>query len=248
MSEKKIVSIEDRIPRLKQERKKKANRRLIFYLSIFFFLISIIVYLQSPLSNVKTIEVTGNSLLTEKELISLSGISTSSNMWSINGRKQSENITKHPAIKDAKVKRTFPRTVSIEVEEHGHIGYINKEKKVHPVLLNGQVLSSMEVKLHGDAPLLVGFSDEAMLERMAAELEQVPDPIYDLISEVHWVPTEDNAYKITLYMNDGFTVYGTIRNFAHKIEVYPSIVSQLDGDVKGIIHVGVGAYFEAFDD
>lgn len=248
MSEKKIVSIEDRIPRLKHQRKKKANRRLIFYLSIFFFLISIIVYLQSPLSNVKTIEISGNTLLSDEEVISLSDLSTSTNMWSINKKKNDEQIEKHPAVKEVNINRSFPRTIQIEVEEYRHIGYVQEEKKAYPVLLNGEILSSMEVNLTGDAPVLVGFNDQDMLERMAKELEEVPTPIYNLISEIHWVPTENNAYKITLYMNDGFVVYGTIRNFAHKIEVYPSIISQLDEGVKGIIHVGVGAYFEAFDE
>lgn len=248
MSEKKIVSIEDRIPRLKHERKKKANRRLIFYLSIFFILISIIVYLQSPFSNVETIDVSGNTLLTDEEIISLSEVSTSTNMWSINGKKKREQIEEHPAIEQAVVKRKFPRKVTIEVDEHRHIGYVQDEAIAHPVLVNGETLSSMAVSLDGDAPLLVDFTDEDMLTRMATELEQVPVPIYNLISEVHWVPEEDNTYKITLYMNDGFIVYGTIRNFAQKIEVYPSIIAQLDPGVKGIIHVGVGAYFEAFDE
>lgn len=248
MSEKKIVSIEDRIPRLKQQRKKKANRRLIFYLSIFFVLISIIVYLQSPLSNVQTIKVTGSSLLTDEEVISLSEISTSTNMWSINGKKSGKQIEEHPAIEQAEVKRDFPRDVTIDVIEYRHIGYVQDEQLVHPVLLNGDILSSMNVLLDGNAPLLVDFTDEDMLLRMTAELGEVPTAIYNLISEVHWTPAEDNAYKITLYMNDGFIVYGTIRNFAEKIEVYPSIIAQLDPGVKGIIHVGVGAYFEAFDE
>lgn len=248
MSEKKIVSIEDRIPRLKHQRKKKANRRLIFYLSIFFLLISVIVYLQSPLSNVKTINVSGNVLLTDDEVLELSDLSTSTNMWSINKKKNQQQMEEHAAIKDVKIKRDFPRTLNIEVEEFRHIGYVQEEKVAYPVLLNGEILTSMEVPLSGDAPLLVGFTDESMLERMTEELEKVPTSIYDLISEVHWVPTEDNAYKITLYMNDGFIVYGTLRNFAHKIEVYPSIISQIDEGVKGIIHVGVGAYFEAFDE
>ena len=49
-------------------------------------------------------------------------------------------------------------------------------------------------------------------------------------------------------MNDGYVVSGTIRDFADKMKVYPSIVSQLEPGSKGIIHIGVGVYFESFDD
>src|SRR5699024_3488929 len=81
MEKEKIVSIEDRIPKLKEARKKKANRRLVFYLSIFFLLISIIVYLQSPLSQVKHIEVNGNKVLTDKEVIQKSGLALDAKIW-----------------------------------------------------------------------------------------------------------------------------------------------------------------------
>src|SRR5690625_7485112 len=92
MSEKNVVSIEDRIPKLKQERKKKANRRLIFYLSIFFLLVSLVVYLQSPLSNVKTINVTGNNVLSKEEIIQLSELTKQTNIWEINKRNMTDTI------------------------------------------------------------------------------------------------------------------------------------------------------------
>src|SRR5699024_12802480 len=81
MEEKKVISIEERIPRLKEERKKKANRQLILYLSIFFLLISFIVYLQSPHSKVKEIKVAGNDILNDQEVIEWSGITTERDMW-----------------------------------------------------------------------------------------------------------------------------------------------------------------------
>src|SRR5699024_11800125 len=96
----------------------------------------------------------------------------------------------------------------------------------------------------GDGPLLNDFKEDVYLERMASELNDIPDDIFNLISEITWTPTDKNKYKILLYMNDGFTVEATIRNFATKMQTYPSIVSQLDDGEQGIIHMGVGTYFE----
>ena len=112
---------------------------------------------------------------------------------------------------------------------------------------NGKTLTAKQKTMHGDAPLIMGFNDNTYLQRMTKELEQLPKGIFNLISEVHWKPTEENKNKILLYMNDGFIVDGTIRGFADKMQVYPSIVSQLEAGSKGIIHIGVGAYFESFD-
>ncbi|MBP1950606.1 cell division protein FtsQ/DivIB [Virgibacillus litoralis] len=246
---KNVVSIEDRIPMLKQERKKKANRRLIFYLSIFFFLISIIVYLQSPLSHVKTIEVSGNSFADDQEVIQQSNISKDTNIWMINEAKVVQAISENPVVKSVEVNRQLPWTIEIQLKEYDQVGYIKREGSFYPILGNGRVLTEMKQKLaNGDAPLILGFSEEAYLDSMTAELKKLPESILNLISEIHWKPSDDNQNKILLYMNDGYVVDGTIRNFADKMDVYPSIVSQLKPESKGIIHIGVGAYFESFND
>ena len=69
MEEEKIISIEERIPKLKEKRRKKANRTLLFYLTLFFLLIAIIVYLQSPFSNVAYVAVEGNNVITDEQVI-----------------------------------------------------------------------------------------------------------------------------------------------------------------------------------
>ncbi|WP_099157996.1 cell division protein FtsQ/DivIB [Virgibacillus ndiopensis] len=248
MSKKNIVSIEDRIPKLKQARKKKANRRLIFYLSIFFLLIAVIVYLQSPLSHVKTVQVTGNTFVSEKEIIEQSKLLDDTNIWTIDKKEINQAIHKNPVIKSVSLDKKLPWTVEIKIKEYKKVGYIKKDDRYYPVLGNGQQLDSLEQKtLNGDAPLLLNFTDEKELQNMTNELKKLPQSILNIISEIHWVPTDENTKKIVLYMNDGFMVDGTIRDFAEKMEVYPSIVAQLKPDSKGIIHIGVGAYFESFD-
>jgi cell division protein FtsQ len=246
MSKKQIVSIEDRVPKLKQARKKKANRRLIFYLSIFFFLISIVVYLQSPLSHVRNIQVTGNTSLDEDEVIKQSGVKPGTNIWTINKTKIIREIGENPVIESAAVSRKLPWTVQIKLKEYDRVGYMKKEGYFHPVIGNGTLLALKQKTVHGDAPVLAGFKDNDYLRKMTKELEKLPKSIFNVISEIHWKPGKENKNKIILYMNDGFIVDATMRDFAKKMQVYPSVVSQLEPDSKGIIHIGVGAYFESF--
>lgn len=247
MAKKKVVSIEDRIPKLKQERKKKANRRLIFYLVVFFVLISIIVYLQSPLSHVNTIEVKGNSFTEDEQIKQLSGITENSNIWMINEKEVIESISKNPIIQSVEVNRNLPWTIEIEVSEYTHVGYIKKDGNYLPVLGNGEIITKLKQETaNGDAPIMKNFSKEKYLEKMAGQLKKLPESILKLISEIHWKPTDDNKSNILLYMNDGYLVDGTMRGFAEKMKAYPSIVSQIKPGTKGIIHIGVGAYFEKF--
>ncbi|SFD82472.1 cell division protein FtsQ [Lentibacillus persicus] len=248
MGKKNVVSIEDRIPKLKQERKKKANRRLIFYLSIFFFLISIIVYLQSPLSYVRTIEVSGNSFVEDDVIIEASTIGKKTNIWSVSESEVSQAISENPVIQKAEVNRNLPWTIDINVSEFSHVGYIKRDDRYSPVLGDGKVLENVKQRtVDGNAPLLMGFSETSYLNQMSEELKKLPESVLQLISEIHWQPSEKNEHKILLYMNDGYMVDGTIRNFADKMRVYPSIVSQLDPESKGVIHIGAGVYFEEFN-
>ncbi|MBU5467734.1 FtsQ-type POTRA domain-containing protein [Virgibacillus sp. MSJ-26] len=247
MSEKNVVSIEDRIPKLKQERKKKANRRLIFYLSIFFLLVSLVVYLQSPLSNVKTINVTGNNVLSKEEIIQLSELTKQTNIWAINKSNMTESIQKNAMVDTVSIKRSLPWTVNVTIKEFDLVGFIKDEEHYMPVIEDGEIITDRQTKsINGDAPLLLNFSEKDYLDKMAVELYELPKSISNLISEVYWDPTEENKNKILLYMNDGYVVSSTIRDFSEKMTVYPSIVSQLDPEDKGIIHIGGGAYFESF--
>lgn len=247
MEKKNVVSIEDRIPKLKEARKKKANRRLLFYLSIFFFLISMIVYLQSPLSHIKNIEVIGSEIVLEQDIINLSGLQSGTNIWLINKQTVTESIKDHPMISDIEVERKLPQTVQLKVKEQNVIGFVKSDLEFHPVLENGMIVTTSNLLNKGDGPLLINFKDEQYLQRMAVELSKIPVDIFNLISEISWEPTEKNKYKILLYMNDGFIVDATIRNFSSKMTSYPSIVSQLDPDEKGIVHMGVGTYFEKIE-
>ncbi|WP_173916559.1 cell division protein FtsQ/DivIB [Halobacillus sp. Marseille-Q1614] len=248
MEEKKVVSIEERIPKLKQIRKKKANRRLVQYLSILFVLIAIVVYLQSPLSHVNHVEITGNRFVDEREIRDLAAVGDNSNIWQLDPAAISEEVSKHDQVLEAKVSRSLPSTIVIEVTEADRIGYRQTDGNFQPILENGAFLDSTSEFPSGDAPILKGFSKETYLEEMAQALKKVPDSITGLISEIHYSPTDDNPYLIKLYMNDGYEVQASIRTFSEKILAYPSIASQIEEGQKGIIHIDVGAYFEAYED
>jgi len=246
MNKKKVLPIEDRIPKLKQERKKRANRRLILYLSILFLLISIIVYLQSPLSHIRTIQINASSFILDEEIIESSGISEGMNIWRVRKSELEDKLIEDfSIIESVTVNRKLPWTIEIDIEEYDRVGYLEDEY-YYPLLGNGEILDQLgQDRYHGDAPLLTGFTEDEYLHRMANELEKLPGSVFNLISEIHWNPTDKNKNKILLYMSDGYIVDSTIRNFGDNFVIYPSVVSQLDSEDKGVIHLGAGAYFES---
>jgi cell division protein FtsQ len=248
MDKGKIVSLEDRIPKLKQQRRKKANKRLITLLFLFFLLIGCILYVQSPLSRVKSISVTGNGLYPSEQIISLSGLTHKTNIWKVNENSISEKLLTLPEMKSIKIKIQLPNSVIIQVKEFKRIAYLVKEGDFLAVLENGKIIeNSNKGQIPVSAPILIGFTNGDVLDEMITSLEQLPDEIVNSISEIHHTPKETDKYKITLFMNDGFEVRATLRTFSDKMVHYPSIISQLDPNKKGIIDLEVGSFFKAYE-
>src|SRR5699024_8522822 len=157
MEEEKIVSIEERIPKLKEKRRKKANRTLLFYLTLFFLLIAIIVYLQSPFSNVAYVAVEGNNVITDDQVIAFSELELDQNIWRMNKKSVEEKIKEHPVVKDVKVERKLPQTVLITVSEKRIVGYIKEKDYYLPILNDGVIITNTEYAKIGLAPLFVNL-------------------------------------------------------------------------------------------
>ena len=248
MDKRKIVSIEERIPKLKHQRRKKANRRLIMLLALFFILIAGVIYFQSPLSKVKEITVSGNESYSYEQIVGKSGLSFESNVWKISKGEVEENLEKIQEVKQATVDIKLPNTVAIELEEYRRLAYISKGKNFYPVLENGNILGEKQIdEIPVNAPILIGFKEGKVLDEMIASLEELPEVVINSISEIHSQPVKTDKFLIKLYMNDGFEVNATLRTFSDKMAHYPSIVSQLDPSKKGVIDLEVGSYFKAYE-
>jgi cell division protein FtsQ len=243
----KVISLEDRVPNLKLQRRKKANRRLLSLLIIFFLLFLSIVYFQSPLSHVRKINIVGNSVYTDEQLTALSGITKKTNIWKVNEEKIEKKINKLVEIKSVKVKTQLPSQVTMQIEEWDRIAYIMTKGQMFPVLENGEILKEKSAGTTIDSPVLVDFSSSKMTKEMIIALNKIPEEVLNSISEIHYSPKKTDQYHIELFMNDGFEVSASLRSFSEKMSHYPEIARQLDPKIKGVIDMEVGSFFKAYD-
>jgi cell division protein FtsQ len=247
MNKQKIISIEDRIPKLKQMRKRKANRRLLILLSVFFFLALLLIYLQSSLSKVAQIHVEGNKLMKEQEIIEQSGLKIGHSIWAAGKNKAEEQLLKDDQIKEAEVSTGFPNNLMVTIVEQSEIAYAARKGGLYPILQNGKILSDPVNGSPLQLPILYDFKEGKALDRFAKAIETLPAEVVNTISEVYYDPKENDPLHIKAFMTDGFEVSATLSTFADKMVYYPSISSQLDPNIKGVIDLEVGAYFKAYD-
>src|SRR5699024_8358062 len=102
----------------------------------FFLLIAVIVYLQSPLSHIKTINVNQNDVLSDEEIIKESGLKINTNIWMYKKGKTIKSLETHPMIETATIHRSLPSTVEIKI------------KKIREVILLTNALRTYASKKH----------------------------------------------------------------------------------------------------
>ncbi|WP_453997109.1 cell division protein FtsQ/DivIB [Bacillus nitroreducens] len=250
MEKQKVVTIEDRIPKLKQRRKQKANRRLIMYITFFFLLLSGILYFQSPLSKIGKITISGNRNISSEQIMSLSKLEVGTSFWKVDTDGVAENINKHPEIKEVTIEKRLPNQVLINVSEFKRVGYISEQNTFYPMLENGEIIEKPQMNgskaIPVDAPILVGWDDK-FFKLLSKELNKVQPSISKLISEIHHTPTEYDPLQMTLYMVDGYEVKATVRSFAKNISAYPTIISELDPSLRGYIELDVVPTFKPYE-
>jgi cell division protein FtsQ len=244
----KIVSIEDRIPKLKEVRKRKANRRLTMLLLVFFVLIACILYFLSPLSHIRSVEVEGNRYLSSAQISKASKLRKDASVWNVDKKETIANVKSLPEIKSVKVKVKLPNSIVIDVKEHNRMAYLVKADRFYPIMENGKILDKLqkgEIPVY--APVLLGYQEGEALNLLLEQLNDLPEAVLNSISEIYSEPTKTDKYHITMFMNDGFEVSATTRTLSEKLVHYPSIVGQLDPKVKGVIDLEVGSFFKAYE-
>jgi len=247
----KIIDIEDRIPTLREKRKKRTNRKFIVLVSLFFLTLFLLLYFQSPYSEIKTIKITGSELVQNEEYLELSDLKVGNSMWGFRSKEVEKDLLQQKWIKNAEVKRQWLTTVEINLQEWDKVAYISEDQVFYPMLENGYVFKKMSTVEPIDAPVFLAFDDEKLRKRLLKELGQLKPTVLALISQINATPTSSDPYAITLFMNDGYEVRAEITSLSDKLNYYPSIVAQIESTgefEKGIIDIEVGSYYRSYSD
>lgn len=192
----------------------------------------------------------GNQNISKDEIIQYSQLSVGTSFWNVKNDKIERNLKKHPEIKSATVDKKFPNIIVIKVSEYQRVAFIKSNGKYLPILENGDILKSKKNNNKGflNAPILINWSKGEDIQEMVAQLSELPKSIVNSISEIQYTPIPTDILQITLYMNDGNEVKASVRNFSEKMQYYPSMVKELDPNVKGIFHIDVENRFTPFGD
>lgn len=108
------------IKRRKNKRKlKKTIIFIIFLISLFFTLL-----FKAPYFNITNVEVVNNKIMSNDDIIKSSGIELGKNIFYINKKSYIDSIKTNPYVLNVEIKRKFPSTILIKVQERVPSYYI----------------------------------------------------------------------------------------------------------------------------
>jgi cell division protein FtsQ len=128
---------------IRKRRKKRAVRRAIV-LTVLLIAILVTLCLKLSYFNVSSIKIINNSIVTSEEIANLAKVNMGTNIFYINISNIKTNVLKNPYIINVEVKRKFPNTITISVNERQAVFYSLQDNKYLIIDKNGIVLEEKE--------------------------------------------------------------------------------------------------------
>ena len=242
----KVIDIEERIPSMREKRRRRTNRKFIFILSIFALALLVILYFQSPFSKINKVTVTGANLHNNEFYIETSGLIKDKSFWGFTTKKTEKILANLETVKNVSVSRKWLNGIDIKITEWDTVGYIEKDGQFSLLLEDGGIFSADELKPSDTAPILIGFDNSESRKKMTKQLLKLEKNVYQLISEIILTEEGHGSTDLTVYMENGYEVRAMISTFAEKMAYYPEITAQLSDYEKGVIDMEVGTFFTPY--
>ena len=214
------------------------NYKKIAVIGIIIFL-SLLVFLKLANTKIKNIEVNGNNILSEQEIIDLAGIRNYPNSFAHSSHNIKKKLEKNIYIDHVKVKKSnLLKKVTITVYENRPLYFYGPENQT--ILSDGKhVLDTFNV------PVLVNQVPEDILKKFTTKLNNINDEVLIRINEIRYTPNEVDDTLFIFSMNDGNYIYINTYNL-NKLNDYLSMLKTFNNK-KGILHLDSGDYFEIVD-
>ncbi len=215
------------------KRRKLKRKSFLILFVIILIIIGILLFLDNL--KIKSINVSGNTLYSEWEIIEKAGLDDyPSTLRNLSGTIENR-LEDDPYIKKAEVTKSFFTEVNIKITENLPLFYYVPERST--------ILADKgKTKDNFPVPTVINYIPDKLYTDFLKNLENTDYTIIKRISEIKYDPNDVDEERFLLTMNDGNYVYLTLKTF-DKINNYLDIIKEFNNK-KGILYLDSGEYFE----
>jgi cell division protein FtsQ len=133
-------------------------------------IMALLIFLNSRLFAVKSITVTGNSRLTDTEIILGSGIHLNQSIFMVRGRRIEAGLKKYPWLAEVRTVKKYPDTVELLVRERVPFGVLTYHGNGLLIAEDGMILQLVDDDQQTPLPRITGIKLGAVkIGRMIAD-------------------------------------------------------------------------------
>ncbi|SKC78820.1 cell division protein FtsQ [Maledivibacter halophilus] len=236
--------------------KKVRYGKIKIYFLIFFLLSTIIfiILFKTNFFEINGIFVNSNTVVSDDEIVSYSGIKTGDNIFKIKLSEAREKLIKNPLIKDVTIKRKLPNKLIINVIERKKLAAVSYMGIYFVIDEEGVILYTAQAV--EDMYVIEGFEFESFLkgEKIKVKNEEDLRKIIELCSllensDLAIIPkiSYENE-NIILYIDEDFKIkFGRGENLSKRFVIFKAIYYDLiskniDSGSVDISHDGYPTY------
>ncbi len=227
---------------MKKKEKKKLKIRWVSFL-VAFGIIGLLGAVGWYLSKepIRNIYVKGNNYLSDEEIIEIAELENYPSFLLTFSFDIQKKIEENPWIESVKIKKKFWGIVRIEVKEREAL--FEKVEDQIVVLTDGKEIPKEECR--DSVTQLLNYVPDTKYDSLVKQMARIEPSIRYLISEMTYLPNEQDKDRFLLYMTDGNYVYLTLTKFKH-INYYEQVLETLEGK-KGILYLDSGNHFQIME-
>ncbi len=231
------------LSQLRNERKSALLKRLGLLVGISLFAILVLGYYISPLANVKSVQIEGETDLPVKDVVTATGIKASDKVVDYLFNKQVVNnklSQKYSEIKNVNFRVKHFNNLVIKIDEYHTKGYIKTNKGYRKILSHGK-LGSQYIpwsKVSSDKPVFVGYNHEISLKETLNLFNSLPSDFQDQIKLLSGNTRRKS--QVIFLMKDGNVVIGNVSTLKSKLKYYNKIKTKVGKNT--LIDLEVGAF------
>jgi cell division protein FtsQ len=205
---------------------------------------------------IKSVTVTGNTRLTQGDLVALGGIEMGNNLFSFDTRAAEEGIIKNPWVESAKVTRELPNALKVEIVERKAVALAVLGERLYLVTKEGEPFKEVKPEDPTDLPVVTGITAAELgrdrggaLERMRTAvgvLEKYQGLKLSRVYPPEELHLEPSGHAMLTIGKQGVTLALGLPPYARKIAMAAEVMGELRAKARtpGIVFLDNEAHPE----
>lgn len=203
--------------------------KVVIVLFLFFTIVLVILFFNSPFSKIATIHIEGTYYADEYSVGQALGVDVGDQFFSVSSQVLEKRVLQLDMIQQASVTKVFPGKIEVHVQEFAEVGYVLSPKGDRQVILaNGKAFPITNEQIKYNKPILTGWqADDPVKAELSKALAAIEPTLLDDISEIKPMPSASYPDRIKLYTRSYFEVITAVQYLADKLSYLDEVISEL---------------------